>query len=181
MWYHEDLRELYKSLDSQKEGLSAKRAEENLKRYGFNELSGKKKKSFLRRFFESLCDRMTVVLLIAAAVSFATSYISSEGYADPIIILIIVLVNGLIAVIQESRAEKALEALKKMASPETNVLRDGKVIRIQSRFVHPLRYRPLYSRLFQHSHQLQCQVPNIRGFLLQWHSQMLMQAIMRLM
>ncbi len=137
MWYHEDLRELYKSLDSQKEGLSAKRAEENLKRYGFNELSGKKKKSFLRRFFESLCDRMTVVLLIAAAVSFATSYISSEGYADPIIILIIVLVNGLIAVIQESRAEKALEALKKMASPETNVLRDGKVIRIQSRLLVP--------------------------------------------
>lgn len=57
---------------------------------------------------------MTVVLLIAAAISFATSYFSGEGFADPIIILLIVLINGLIAVIQESRAERSLEALKRM-------------------------------------------------------------------
>ncbi|MBR5286522.1 MAG: cation-translocating P-type ATPase [Clostridia bacterium] len=108
-----------------------------LARYGRNEISEKKRKSFLRRFFEALCDRMTVVLLIAAAISFATSYISGEGFADPIIILLIVLINGLIAVIQESRAERSLEALKRMTSPETTVLRDGRAIKIQSALLVP--------------------------------------------
>ncbi len=80
---------------------------------------------------------MTVVLLIAAAISFATSYFSGEGFADPIIILLIVLINGLIAVIQESRAERSLEALKRMTSPETTVFRDGKAVRIQSALLVP--------------------------------------------
>ncbi len=80
---------------------------------------------------------MTVVLLIAAAISFATSYISGEGFADPIIILLIVLINGLIAVIQESRAERSLEALKRMTSPETTVLRDGTAVRLQSALLVP--------------------------------------------
>ena len=108
-----------------------------LARYGKNEIREKKKKSFLRRFFEALCDRMTVVLLIAAAISFATSYVSGEGFADPIIILLIVLINGLIAVIQESRAERSLEALKRMTSPETTVLRDGRAVRLQSALLVP--------------------------------------------
>ncbi len=137
MWYHEDLKSLYSSLDSSKNGLTSEQAYKYAEKYGRNELATVKKKSFIRRFLEALADRMTVVLLIAAAVSFATSYISGDGYADPIIILIIVLVNGLIAVIQESRAEKALEALKKMTSPETSVLRDGKTIRIPSSMLVP--------------------------------------------
>ncbi|MBE6683992.1 MAG: cation-translocating P-type ATPase [Ruminococcaceae bacterium] len=132
MWYNKSLKELYSELGSSRAGLTESQAKERLIKYGKNELLSKKKKSFLRRYFEALCDRMTVVLLIAAAISFATSYLSGEGYADPIIILIIVLVNGLIAVIQESRAEKALEALKKMTSPECRALRDGTVCRIPS-------------------------------------------------
>ncbi len=132
MWYHDDLKDLYSSLNSSKNGLTSEQAAKNSAKYGKNELVTVKKKGFLRRFIEALCDRMTVVLLIAAAISFVTSYISGDGYADPIIILIIVLTNGFIAVIQESRAEKALEALKRMTSPETSVLRDGKVIRIPS-------------------------------------------------
>lgn len=80
---------------------------------------------------------MTVVLLIAAAISFATSYFSGEGFADPIIILLIVLINGLIAVIQESRAERSLEVLKRMTSPETTVFRDGKAVRLQSALLVP--------------------------------------------
>ncbi|MBQ4317033.1 MAG: HAD-IC family P-type ATPase, partial [Clostridia bacterium] len=137
MWYHEDLKSLYASLNSQKNGLTSEQADKYLKKYGRNELSETKKKGFFKRFFEALSDRMTVVLLIAAAVSFISSYISGDGYADPVIILIIVLVNGLIAVIQESRAEKALEALKKMTSPETSVFRDGKVIKIPSSMLVP--------------------------------------------
>ena len=137
MWYHEDLKSLYSSFGSSKHGLTSEQAQQHLKKYGRNELSETKKKGFLIRFFEALSDRMTLVLLIAAAVSFVSSYISGEGYADPIIILIIVLVNGLIAVIQESRAEKALEALKKMTSPETSVLRDGKIEKIPSSMLVP--------------------------------------------
>ena len=117
--------------------MDSKKAEELLLRYGRNELSEKKRKGFLRRFFEALCDRMTVVLLIAATISFATSYVSGEGFADPVIILLIVLINGLIAVIQESRAERSLEALKRMTSPETTVLRDGRAVRIQSALIVP--------------------------------------------
>ncbi len=112
--------------------MDSKKAEEKLAFFGKNELSARKRKGFLRRFVEALCDRMTVVLLIAAAVSFATSYVSGEGFADPIIILLIVLINGLIAVIQESRAERSLEALRKMTAPETTVLRDGIAVRIPS-------------------------------------------------
>jgi magnesium-transporting ATPase (P-type) len=68
--------------------LDSEKAADMLARYGKNEIREKKKKSFLRRFFEALCDRMTVVLLIAAAISFATSYVSGEGFADPIIIFV---------------------------------------------------------------------------------------------
>lgn len=137
MWYGEDLRALYRELNSSSEGLSSQQALKNSERYGKNELSDTKKKSFFRKLLESLCDRMTLVLLIASAVSFATSLISGEGFADPIIILIIVLANGLIAVIQENRAERALEALKRMTSPETKVLRDGVTVKIPSSEVVP--------------------------------------------
>ena len=132
MWYNEDISKLYSELKSRDTGLSSAQAEENMKKYGRNELVNAKKSSFLKRYLLSLCDRMTIVLLIASAISFATSYISGEGYADPIIILLIVLINGLIATVQESRAEKALAALRKMSAPESLVLRDGKIIRIPS-------------------------------------------------
>lgn len=132
MWYNDDLNRLFSELGSEKNGLTSEEAARRLLKNGRNELSTAKKKGLFRRFFEALFDRMTIVLLIAAAISFATSFVSGEGFADPIIILIIVLVNAVIAVFQESRAEKALEALKKMSSPETSVIRDGKVCRIPS-------------------------------------------------
>ncbi len=132
MWYHDDLKTIFNSVDSCAQGISNAEAEKRLAEKGRNELRAVKRKSFLRRFFESLLDRMTVILLIAAAISFLTSYISGEGYADPIIILIIVIANGFIATLQESRAEKALEALKRMTSPETSVIRDGTVEKIPS-------------------------------------------------
>ncbi len=132
MWYHDDLNKLFSSLGTGEKGLSSQEAQSRLNKNGRNELKAAEKNGFIKRFFKGLCDRMTIVLLVAAAVSFVTSYISGEGYADPIIILIIVVVNSLIAVIQESRAEKALEALKRMTSPEITVLRDGEKKRIPS-------------------------------------------------
>ncbi len=132
MWYHDDLKVIFERLGSSENGLADAEAKKRLTEHGRNELSAAKKKSLIKRFFLALFDRMTVVLLIAAAISFATSMISGEGFADPVIILLIVIINAFIAVFQENRAEKALEALKRMTSPETLVLRDGKPTRIPS-------------------------------------------------
>ena len=132
MWYHDDLNKIYASLKTNAFGLSSQEAQKRLLQNGKNELVTTKKKGFFLRFISAMSDRMTAVLLIAALVSFVTSYIAGDSFADPIIILVIVLVNALIAVIQESRTEKALEALKRMSSPETTVIRDGKEQKIHS-------------------------------------------------
>lgn len=126
MFFNEKASDLLNELNSNEYGLTSAEAEARLKRDGKNELAGSKKKSFIRRYFGAMCDRMTIVLLVAAAVSFATSIVSGDSFADPIIILVIVLANAFIATVQESRAERALEALKKMSSPVCTVLRDGK-------------------------------------------------------
>ena len=133
MWYRDNIESLFSELGSTSAGLSSEEAGKRLLQYGENCLATPDKKGFIRRFLGSLCDRMTVVLLVASAISFVTSYISGEGYADPIIILLIVLINGFIATVQESRAEKSLEALKKLTSPENTVLRDGRPIKIPAK------------------------------------------------
>lgn len=132
MWYNETAENLFSALRSNREGLSDSEAEERLKR-GYNELPKKKPKSFFMRFLSGACDKMTLILLAAAAISFATSLISGESFADPIMILLIVVLNSLIAAFQESKAEKALLALEKLSSPETKVKRGGKIINIPSR------------------------------------------------
>lgn len=107
-------------------GLTCEEAENRLKTQGKNIIYGTKKKGFLAKFFISLSDRMTLILLIAAAISFFTASINGESKADTFIILAIVVLNGVIGVIQESKAEKALEALKKLSSPLATVIREGK-------------------------------------------------------
>ena len=137
MWYHETTESILRSLSAGAGGLSAAEAAARAEKYGENLIGTKKKKSFPRRFFGAMLDRMTVVLLIAAGVSFAASLVGGGSYADPIIILLIVLINAFIATVQESRAEHALEALKRMQSPESTVIRDGTPTRIQSRYIVP--------------------------------------------
>ncbi len=109
-----------------KQGLSQNEAEKRLEKDGKNTLEIRKKDSIIKKFFLSLCDRMTIILLLAAAVSFVTSLIGGESTIDTFIILAIVVLNSVIGVIQESKAEKALDALKRMTSPHATVLRDGK-------------------------------------------------------
>ncbi len=115
-----------------KSGLDSAEAEKRLKTDGKNILSQNKKPSFFKKLLLSLCDRMTVILLIAAVISFITAVISGESKADTVIILAIVVLNGVLGVIQESKAEKALEALSKMTSPHSTVIRDGKETEISS-------------------------------------------------
>lgn len=111
---------------STQKGLSEREARSRLKEYGKNELEPPKKKSLLRRFLEQFSDFMVIILLIAAGISFVTSYLQrDDDYIDAIIILAIVVINAITGLVQESRAEKAIEALKKMSSPHARVIRDG--------------------------------------------------------
>ncbi len=132
MWYNDSISKLLKDNLTRAEGLNEQEAQERLRRDGENKLEEAKKKNLFMRFLSALSDRMTLVLMVAALISFITGYISGEGYADPIIILLIVMLNAVISLMQESRAEKSLEALKKMTSPETTVLREGRACKIPS-------------------------------------------------
>lgn len=108
-------------------GLTGRQAERRLRETGPNELTPPKKKNIFARFLAQFCDFMVVILLAAAGISFATSYWQQNGdYIDSIIILAIVTVNAVIGVVQESRAEHAIEALRRLSSPQARVVRGGK-------------------------------------------------------
>ena len=108
-------------------GLSEFEVSERAEKYGKNELKEKKKKSMFRRFFEQFKDVMIIILIIAAAISFVIACVEKEPkeFFEPALILLIVVLNALMGVIQESKAEKALDALKNMSAPHARVLRDG--------------------------------------------------------
>ena len=108
-------------------GLSEKEAQIRLKKNGPNELLEKKKKSFFKKLLAQFNDFMIITLLAAACVSYITSFVSGDGdITEPLIILFIVVFNALLGVIQENRAEKSLDALKKLSAPQSRVRRDGK-------------------------------------------------------
>lgn len=112
------------NVDSQK-GLSSRQAEEKLS-HGKNILIEKKRKNPLLRFAAQFQDFMVIVLIVAAAVSLGVSIIQGEkDFIDPIIIMIIVFLNAILGFLQENKAEKALEALKKLSAPKALILRDG--------------------------------------------------------
>lgn len=121
-----------------KRGLTVPQVEQRSKEYGQNELREGKRPGLIAKFLEQFKDFMVIILLIAAAVSFFTSLFRHDSdYIDPIIILLIVIVNAVIGVLQESRAEKAIDALKKLTSPESVVMRDGKRVKIASKEIVP--------------------------------------------
>ncbi len=114
------------STDPEK-GLTGAEAEKRLKSIGKNAITEEKRPSILKRFFAQFSDFMIITLIISAAVSAAVSFFMGEGdLTDPVIILSIVTLNAVIGVIQESRAENAISALKKLTDPKATVIRDGK-------------------------------------------------------
>ena len=109
-------------------GLSSAQVNERREKYGENKLKEKNKKSAVRRFFEQFKDVMIIILLVAAAISFVIACVEGnpKEFFEPLLILLIVVLNAIMGVMQESKAEKALDALKNMSAPHAKVLRDGK-------------------------------------------------------
>lgn len=121
-------KEVLKTLETDERlGLSENEASARLEKYGQNKLSEKKKKSMLSRFFDQFKDAMIIILLIAAAISFVIAVIEAnpKEFFEPLLILLIVVLNAIMGVVQESKAEKALDALKNLSSPHARVIRDG--------------------------------------------------------
>ena len=119
-------------LESSASGLSEEQAEERLERYGENKLAEAKKTTVLQRFFQQLKDPMLLILLAAAAVSAITNALSGESFTEVFIILVVVLLNAVLGVIQESKAEAAIEALQSMTAAKCKVLRGGELKVIES-------------------------------------------------
>ena len=108
-------------------GLSRAEVQKRLSRYGRNEIRESKRQNLLLRFLSQFKDFMVLILLASAAVSFAVSRIRGDSeYIDSIIILIIVVCNAMIGMVQEVRADRAIDALKKLSSPHAQVLRSGR-------------------------------------------------------
>ena len=137
-WFNKETNEVEKELKTNlQQGLTKDEVEEKRKEFGYNELKAKKKKSLFVKFLEQFKDFMIIVLIIAAIVSGIVGYMEGEGITDSIIILIVVIVNAIIGVVQESKAEKSLEALQKLSSHVAKVVRNGKVEVVASRELVP--------------------------------------------
>ncbi|MCL2343943.1 MAG: calcium-translocating P-type ATPase, PMCA-type [Firmicutes bacterium] len=131
-YYDESAEDALRELQSSREGLSASEAAARLEKNGKNRLKEVKKTSLLRRFFAQLADPMILMLIAAAVISAITAAHSGEGYADVIIILTVVLINAVLGVYQENKAEHAIEALQTMSAATSRVLRGGHVRPVRS-------------------------------------------------
>ena len=127
--------DVLQELKTSKDGLTSEEAGKRLEQNGKNKLAEAKKDSLLKRFFDQMKDPMIIILLVAAAVSAVTDIIE-KGHmvvpTDSLIILFVVIVNAVLGVVQESKAEKAIEALQEMSAATTKTLRDGKVVSVKS-------------------------------------------------
>lgn len=137
-WYNltaeETAKELNTKIDS---GLSADGVEKSREKFGFNELQAQKKKSLFVKFIEQFKDFMIIILIIAAIVSGVVGYMQGEGITDSIIIFVVIIVNAIVGVAQESKAEKSLEALQKLSDHVAKVIRDGDVQVVPSKELVP--------------------------------------------
>ena len=131
-YYCEDTSEVIRGVDGSEHGLTQAEAERRLEANGKNKLQEAKKDSLIKQFFKQLTDPMIIILLCAAAISGVLAVTHGESFADVIIILFVVIVNAVLGVYQENKAEKAIEALQQMSAATSKVLRDGKIAIIHS-------------------------------------------------
>lgn len=130
--YRQSVEEVLEELKTTDKGLTQREAAARQEKYGPNKLKEAAKATALQRFFKQLKDPMLIILLAAAAVSAATDFIAGESFTESIIILVVVLLNAILGVIQESKAEAAIEALQTMTAAKCKVLRDEKTEALES-------------------------------------------------
>lgn len=131
-YYLKSIDETLTEVSSGSSGLTAAEASARLEKNGRNKLAEAKKDSLFKRFMMQLADPMIIILIVAAVISGVTSFYSGESFADVIIILAVVIINAVLGILQESKAEKAIEALQEMSAATSKVLRDGKITSIRS-------------------------------------------------
>lgn len=137
-WFNKSAEETIKELETNETlGLSNEEVSKRKLKYGLNQLEERKKTPLWIKFLEQFKDFMIIVLIIAAIVSGVVGYIQGEGVTDSIIIMIVVIVNAIIGVAQENKAEKSLEALKKLSSYSAKVIRDGQITVVPSKDLVP--------------------------------------------
>ena len=130
--YLEETSAVFEEVGSSAAGLTSAEAEARLAKNGKNKLAEGKKDSIFKQFLKQLADPMIIILLAAAAISAVLAIVENESFADVIIILFVVVVNAVLGVYQENKAEKAIEALQQMAAATSKVLRDGSVVAVRS-------------------------------------------------
>ncbi|XBG82234.1 cation-translocating P-type ATPase [Enterococcus cecorum] len=127
-FYAKSVDEVTQALDTTLDGLTSSEAKARLAKFGPNELEEGKKKSMLQKFIEQFKDLMIAVLLVAAIISAVVSH----EVVDSLIILAVVIINAIMGVVQEAKAEQAIEALKQMSTPNANIVRDGHPMTVKS-------------------------------------------------
>ena len=139
MWHTKGIQEVQENFRTRRDmGLIDKDVEERKKQFGENKLADSKKESIIVKFLKQFNDFMIIILIIASIISAVIAKLDGSGdYIDSIIIIAIVVLNAIIGVVQEAKAEKSLEALKNMTAPEAKVRRNGKIINIKVEDVVP--------------------------------------------
>lgn len=135
--YLQSREEVLAAQDSTEEGLSGTEALKREGEYGKNKLAEGKQISIAQRFLQQLADPMIIILIAAAVISGITAAYAGESFTDVIIIMIVVIINAVLGVVQESKAEKAIAALQEIAAATSKVLRDGRQITVHSEDLVP--------------------------------------------
>lgn len=130
--YLKTVDETLNELNTTANGLTEKEAKERLNKFGLNKLDDPPKEGLVKKFFKSLLDPMIILLLGAALISLVTSIISHDSFSDVIIILVVVIINTILSMVQENKAENAIESLKEMTKATSKVIRDGVIKTVKS-------------------------------------------------
>lgn len=134
-FFHLGLNESLEQLNTQKSGLSQEEAEKRIEQYGLNQIVESKKRSLLQKFADQFKDAMIIILILAAIFSVVLE--GSAGKWDAIIILAVVLINAIMGVVQENKAEEAIDSLQEMSSPQAIVIRSGQIQEINAKELVP--------------------------------------------
>ena len=131
-WYQQTKEEILSQFQVTEQGLTSSQAEKILAEKGENILEEGKRKSTLRVFLEQFCDLLVVILIIAALISMVSGNVEST-----VVILAVIILNAILGTVQHAKAEKSLDSLKSLSSPNAKVLRDGQKVEIPSAKVVP--------------------------------------------